>query len=239
MRRVRNQSLYQELVANSGAIEQLRREALGVPMPHQPRTCGEDEDRCGCQDSQHAAEGNSLEEAYECPICMEEIAEADAAMRCAGTGGVRHYVHAHCMTKWVETCQGRWVDATCPVCRGRVEIHQQRLDDFLNGMAASQLPAEDRNMLAGIAQGLVEKGWSMPTKEQVVRNAGIVTGAGWGFYSGYRWRSPSLGEEILWESSSNATRVVTLGAWVAGAAVRALQEWRKGSRAEEDDGDDV
>ena len=69
----------------------------------------------------HEADAAHEHEEMECPVCMEAINEADAAMRCRGIGGHRHYFHSQCLSRWAETSQGNWSAVTCPVCRGGVE----------------------------------------------------------------------------------------------------------------------
>ena len=69
----------------------------------------------------HEADAAHEHKEMECPVCMEAINEADAAMRCRGIGGHRHYFHSQCLTRWAETIEGNWSTATCPVCRGGVE----------------------------------------------------------------------------------------------------------------------
>ena len=126
------------------------------------------------------------EEHGECPICFEEIHPGEAAMRCAGHGGVHHYFHAHCLRSWVSACrEGR--EATCPVCRGQLQMNGQRLQDFLNGEASATLSEDDRTFLQNIADGLRGKNrWQQMNKlEKAAYAGGILAAAGWGFMLGF------------------------------------------------------
>jgi len=163
--------------------------------------------------------------ALECPVCFEEIGEADAAMRCCGTAGRAHYFHATCLSRWVNTCRGNWATATCPVCRGAVEVHTERLQDFLNGAGHQALDLPTRGLLEGMLQGLDKGGWaSGVTSEQVAEGVGIVAGLGWGFYQGYNGEAPTTGSWVVdgfvWDNAPNSVRVATIGGWVGGAGVR-------------------
>eukprot|EP00928_Gymnodinium_smaydae_P038826 TRINITY_DN26684_c0_g1_i1.p1 TRINITY_DN26684_c0_g1~~TRINITY_DN26684_c0_g1_i1.p1 ORF type:complete len:1123 (-),score=213.67 TRINITY_DN26684_c0_g1_i1:504-3872(-) len=66
--------------------------------------------------------------AESCPICFETVDPDEAAMHCVGSGGLRHRFHGQCLAGWVESCRGGARQPSCPVCRGPVEIHAQRLE---------------------------------------------------------------------------------------------------------------
>jgi len=181
------------------------------------------------------------EEELECPVCMEAINEGDAAMRCTGQGGHRHYFHSHCLTHWIDSCRGNWNEASCPICRGPVEVHSERLADFLNGTQSETLEPEQRGMLQQMLNGL-EKGWSTGiTKEQAIEGAGILAGLGWGFYTGYNGQAPSSGswhlDSFVWDNAPNSVRVAALGGWVGGLGIRLLRHLTsdKGKRDKEED----
>ena len=52
-------------------------------------------------------------------------------MRCRGAGGQCHYFHAGCLGQWVTACRSNGGEPSCPRCRGAVEVHQGRLQEFL------------------------------------------------------------------------------------------------------------
>ena len=57
-------------------------------------------------------------------------------MRCAGLSGAtglkrHHYYHAHCLGSWVVQCQSSGNPASCPQCRGPVQVSRRRLEEFL------------------------------------------------------------------------------------------------------------
>merc|ERR1712157_360969 len=91
------------------------------------------------------------EETSECPICFEEIRAGDAAMRCAGHGGMQHYFHASCLQHWIRSSRTLVHDATCPMCRGSLQFNGQRLNEFLGDQAASAgLSQDERDFLTSI-----------------------------------------------------------------------------------------
>jgi len=103
------------------------------------------------------------EEVGECAICCEDLNLADAAMRCLGDGGRKHYFHASCLAAWIRQCQRDGAEATCPNCRGPVQVRAHRLEEFLQDKRG-QLSAEDsealrtfQGSLQGSSDGL---GWS-------------------------------------------------------------------------------
>eukprot|EP00435_Cladocopium_sp_Y103_P061952 s61_g23.t1 len=66
-----------------------------------------------------------------CAICTEPLTPSDAAMRCAGPGG-HHYGHAACLAQWVEACQSRNQEPTCPECRGPLQLRRRQIQEFLD-----------------------------------------------------------------------------------------------------------
>lgn len=195
---------YQLLVSSEDAMNELVRHTLGEPPPYipptsaaqsldspsapplSPRTSTPLSPAQRIKDDRSRREEAAEVEEHECPVCFEVIDEADAAMRCAGTAGRPHYFHAHCLSRWVDSCRGNWAEAKCPVCRGPIELHNERLGDFLNGTAACEaLDEPTRGLLFGMLDGIQGKGWSTGiTREQVAEGVGIVAGLGWGFYKG-------------------------------------------------------
>ena len=160
------------------------------------------------------AGGEPLGEVFECPVCLELIATSSAAMRCTGEAGGRcHYFHAGCLSQWVRTQRDRAAVASCPICRGGVQVHAQRLEDFLaqadevgyrgggeskaageRGLTGSSEERKDlEDLLAHIRAlpGTIVDGWNdlsqlHITSEQLVEGASIAAGAGIGFYAGSR-----------------------------------------------------
>lgn len=95
----------------------------------------------------------------DCPICLSEIEPGDAAMRCAGDGGQHHYYHMDCMLQWVEQCHATGLaDADCPTCRGRIQVHRQRLEQFLGSDQSEGLAATRRTFLKHLVNRLNARG---------------------------------------------------------------------------------
>lgn len=121
-------------------------------------------------------------EPLECAICVDDLAPADAAMRCAGQGGKQHYFHAHCMVAWVRQCQVDDADVTCPECRGPVQIRQRRMQEFLQerGNCLDSADAQAMQTFANSAQeGCADEfGWSQvkPHIWKVGVGLGIMAG---------------------------------------------------------------
>ena len=206
-------------------------------------------------DSQGAG-GENLREVYECPVCMEGIAPSGAAMRCTGQAGGRcHYFHAHCLQQWVRTQRGRAAAPSCPICRGEVEIHAQRLEQFLAGSSSgggeskyssgNDGTKDLEDLLAKIRSlpGSIVDGWNNLTQleitsEQLVEGASVIAGAGVGFYAGSSGHvglsTGSWGlDRLIWENSSTSTRVATVVGYVVGTGYR---WWCEASdKAEEED----
>mmetsp|Transcript_10217 Transcript_10217/g.20484 ORF Transcript_10217/g.20484 Transcript_10217/m.20484 type:complete len:283 (+) Transcript_10217:89-937(+) len=131
--------------------------------------------------SQAACAGGAHEDIGECAICTEDLLLADAAMRCAGEGGKRHYFHAHCLTAWVRQCRGDGQVPTCPECRGPVQVRPRRLEEFLQ-QKGSKLDAEDqeamRTFTAGAEGEVDDLGWSNLRKDLWKAGALLAIGAG-------------------------------------------------------------
>eukprot|EP00931_Biecheleriopsis_adriatica_P102593 TRINITY_DN77538_c0_g1_i1.p1 TRINITY_DN77538_c0_g1~~TRINITY_DN77538_c0_g1_i1.p1 ORF type:complete len:223 (-),score=54.90 TRINITY_DN77538_c0_g1_i1:70-738(-) len=121
-------------------------------------------------------------EVEECSICCEDLVLADAAMRCAGHGGKKHYFHARCLTEWIRQCQRDGADVTCPECRGPVQIQQCRLREFMQE-AGTRLGAEDAEAMRTFTNAAQDDstdkfGWSdvKPHLWKVGVGMGIVAG---------------------------------------------------------------
>ena len=182
---------------------------------------------------------------FECPVCFDSIHPASATMRCDGSGGQPHFFHAHCLGTWIQSCQEQGNTATCPCCRGGVQVHTQRLSEFLE--TSSHTTENNENITVGrrILRhfGSVRDGWvkvpalSDLTREDVIEGATIVAGVGIGFYAGVNGSNLSTGnwamDAELWERSSMATKVGTVVGYTAGC----LYNWWSSStdRNEEDE----
>ena len=191
-------------------------------------------------------ESGSLHEVYECPVCFDPIQTSNAAMRCTGEGGQCHYFHAHCLAQWIQTMRHSGTSPTCPCCRGAVEIHTRRLEEFLSSSADGGAGESKEGYVSGAMSGRKEledllariqslpgsivDGWNNLTQlevttEQIVEGASIAAGAGWGFYAGSRghWgvSTGSWGlDRIMWENSSNTAKAATVLGFVVGAGYR-------------------
>lgn len=113
-----------------------------------------------------------------CSICTEEIVLADAAMRCAGQGGKKHYFHAQCLTSWVRQCQTAGNGVTCPECRGPVQVQARRLEDFLR-RKGGQLHVEDREAFQSFRDAAeTSDGWSDIRRDLWRAGTAVAIGAG-------------------------------------------------------------
>jgi hypothetical protein len=196
---------------------------------------------------------------------MEEIAPGGAAMRCTGEAGGRcHYFHAHCLDEWVQTQRGRAAEPSCPICRGAVEIHAQRLEEFLaraargghehsggGGAGESKISGTGggrkdlENLLVRIRSlpGSIADGWNNLsqldiTSEQLVEGATVVAGAGLGFYAGSSGAGITTGswglDRLMWENSSTSTKVATVVGYVVGTGWRWWSEADARAKEEEE-----
>ena len=181
---------------------------------------------------------------YECPVCFDSIHPSSAAMRCDGSGGHAHYFHAHCLNQWARTCQQQNHETNCPVCRGGVQVHAQRLEQFLATTTDDDVNTTlvGRRLLSSLIPESIRDGWAaVPvvtdlTREELVEGASIVAGAGIGFWSGARGSNLSTGnwymDANLWEQSSTATKVSTVVGYTAGLVYR---WWSSASAGEEEE----
>jgi len=177
----------------------------------------------------HVAEtlDNSCEdETDHCPICFESIRAEDAVMRCAGDGGSHHYFHASCLQQWIGSA--RESHATCPMCRGSLQLHGQRLNEYLQSDSQS-LNDEDRSVLQKLADGLQGRnGWSdMDSIERAAHVGGIAAAAGWGFMLGYsgNHQAERATLDILHIVQVPRNHWIAQGVgWAAGVLVRMIRE---------------
>lgn len=166
----------------------------------------------------------------DCPICMEALDFGEEAMRCTGQGGVRHLFHAHCLKEWALSCRRRGVPPSCPVCRGGVQVHSRRLEQFLTSPEAETLDHESRGMLHNLLQGVRERldvgsEWSQPlTSEQLLSRVGLIASAGIGFLAGYRGSviMHNVSQDLMYLNGNQTARVVNAVGFVAGVITRAV-----------------
>lgn len=126
-----------------------------------------------------AAGAAAQEEACICAICTEDMEPANAAMRCSGQHGKRHYYHAWCLSQWIQQCQRDNLPPTCPECRGELQVRAKRLGDFL-AEKSSSMSRSDVEALRAVHDAAMaesdEDGWSGIKKDTLIK--GIAVGAG-------------------------------------------------------------
>jgi hypothetical protein len=164
------------------------------------------------------------EEHGDCPICYELLGPGDAAMRCAGEGGVHHYFHATCLQQWIRNCRNRH-QATCPVCRGHLQFNGQRLQEYLQSGASQTLNEDERTFFQAIADGLQGKNsWSqMTTLEKSAYASGILAAAGWGFMLGYTEPHHHATNVLAVQHSQHEHQLAQGLGWLVGLIVRIIR----------------
>ena len=183
-----------------------------------------------------ADEGDGAHAAHhQCPICIEAIEPAESVMRCSH----HHYCHEGCLMEWMRSRSG----ATCPMCRGPIEVHAARLSAYLEGGAAHGLDADERNLLQKLVDRAKARGveWESVRKEDLVRWGVAAAGLGWGVYSGYKGRSWSVADEAAFELAPTSTKVSMMAGWAIGTVAKIATQQRRGtepsrSAAERDGG---
>ena len=179
------------------------------------------QERTLMRNAPEAAEPEEREE-MECSVCMCEIANTDVAMRCRQSLHP-HYFHAQCLEQWAAACRGNWSEATCPVCRGPIEINKERLIYWLSGKESKALDNKTRGLLEGMADSLSD-GWNGLSRRQVAEGVGAIAGLGYGFYSGYQCRAPRLMTGgLVWDNAPTSVQLAVAGGWIGGVGVRILK----------------
>jgi len=166
----------------------------------------------------------------DCPICFCEIEPSAAAMRCSGQGGQHHYFHSECMQQWIAQCRSGRGGATCPICRGSIQFHAQRLDQFLSGNASASLTQEDRTFLQQCSDRLKSAGGSWGeafTLENAAHYGGLVAAGGWGFMLGYTQPPITLQHDLTLSMMPREHRIAQGIGWVLGAITRVAREHYK------------
>eukprot|EP00929_Paragymnodinium_shiwhaense_P028947 TRINITY_DN1669_c0_g1_i1.p1 TRINITY_DN1669_c0_g1~~TRINITY_DN1669_c0_g1_i1.p1 ORF type:complete len:327 (+),score=33.21 TRINITY_DN1669_c0_g1_i1:92-1072(+) len=122
-------------------------------------------------------------EVSECSICRENLLPSEAAMRCHGQGGRKHYFHAHCLTAWIRRCRNSGQVPTCPECRGPVQVQKRRLEEFLRNKQGAMLE-EDRQAFQDFRDAAAAEtssdGWSMVSDDLWKVGVGVAVVAGVG-----------------------------------------------------------
>jgi len=134
--------------------------------------------QCGTCNSSSPAEHPGMD-ACVCAICTEDMEPANAAMRCSGQHGKRHYYHAHCLSQWIQQCRRDNQAPTCPECRGELQVRARRLQEFLSENSR-KLSREDMEALRAVHDAAMSEsdgdGWSGIKTETVLK--GLAVGAG-------------------------------------------------------------
>jgi len=184
----------------------------------------------------------SENEASECPICMEYIQPNDAAMRCVGVNGIHHYFHAGCLRRWISSAEERGQVSNCPICRGRLQFHGRRLQDFLSNPNSAELSVDQRNFFQTISDGLSGRdSWeNMNIVEQAAYGTGLLAAAGTGFFMSYSDTNTGVNPYIAHEAWASLPRehqfAVGIG-WVGGVVARIIHSSVK-SKSGDDKKDD-
>lgn len=166
------------------------------------------------------------EEHGDCPICLEAMGSGEAAMRCAGDGGQHHYFHARCLSTWVRRREGGASSATCPMCRGQLQMNGQRLQEFLDGEQSAQLSEDDRTYLQSISDGLRGRNsWStMNRVEKAAYAGGLLAAASWGFVLGYTERRHRVSHALVLDTLPAEHQLAQGLGWLAGIIVSCIRQ---------------
>eukprot|EP00038_Savillea_parva_P016608 m.17320 g.17320 ORF g.17320 m.17320 type:complete len:358 (+) comp3487_c0_seq1:263-1336(+) len=189
----------------------------------------------GMTDRQRYEAARAADADVECPVCMETIPPSHMAMRCAGEGGRPHYFHAACLREWARTCNANTQSVRCPVCRGAIQVHADRLQTMLQDpQVQSGLNAADRSFLEDMAERMRELGkvgWAdleaVITSENVVAAIGIAGAFGHGFWVANRRTWNPLSDELLhrtFESMTPQARVAHVVGLAVGFTFRVASE---------------
>jgi len=162
------------------------------------------------------------EERDSCPICLDDINPEQGVMRCTNN----HYFHDHCLVSWIRSRPaGR---ATCPTCRGELQVHGSRLRQFLDSPEGQRLPADQRSFLGAMADRMREvapDGWGHLITADNLRTAGqMVIAAGYGLHSGYNVERYTEADARLLEQMPRHAQLTAGVAWAGGMAARLVVE---------------
>jgi len=133
------------------------------------------------------------EQIGECSICVEELYTSQAAMRCCGQGGRKHYFHAGCLNSWVQQCKQQGLQPTCPECRGPVQVRPVVLRRFLEGGKLDEQEMEAWRTLASNSEDADDCGWANinPNVWKVALGTAIAVGVGLALVAGVKMLSES------------------------------------------------
>jgi len=214
------------------------------------KCCGGEKNDLVCREGECALHP-SAPPVEECPICMEDITEGEAVGRCSGDHGQQHLFHATCLSQWIaRSANDRRMQihgARCPVCRGSVEVHEERLRSHLQraeekGYEGKAVHPRARDIFQGWLGNPDETtggGWrKFVTPQNVataIKVAGVAVTLGHGFRAGwnldvfrlfttYEILSAAEGAESALtgrpETMTGTLRVLHLGAGVVGFGAR-------------------
>jgi len=173
-----------------------------------------------------APEGGAADD---CPICFSPIEPSEAAMRCSGDAGVHHYFHSHCMQEWIRQCRNGQ-GPTCPICRGGIQFHARRLDQFLSGAGSAGLAEEERNFFQHCAERLRggDGGWGQSINWDNAKYwGGIAAAGGWGFMLGYCETRRGLRHDLIEMTMTREQYFAQMAGMVIGTIIRMISEHRK------------
>lgn len=163
----------------------------------------------------------------ECPVCIDTIPSQEMAMRCAGDGGRPHYFHSACLQEWARTCNTNMQAVRCPVCRGAIQVHAERLQTLLADPVQTQrLDPADRSFLEHIAAQATQlgtaAGWAdletVLTAENLTAAVGMMGAFGHGFWVATRTTYAPLSDELMHHAFERMTPQATV-AHLVGLAV--------------------
>mmetsp|Transcript_3461 Transcript_3461/g.3950 ORF Transcript_3461/g.3950 Transcript_3461/m.3950 type:complete len:231 (-) Transcript_3461:624-1316(-) len=168
---------------------------------------------------------------FQCPICLESIREEEGVMRCKAD----HYFHQCCLKQWIKHQRHIKGGATCPLCRGSLQIHAARLRSYLKTEDVSEL---ERSYFNRTLQSIKEKAdWVYLNQDEIIAYGTFFGAFLWGLYSGWSRRSWGLSDELLYYGLKRHIRMATSIGWLLGIIGRILGDYiqlrqRRSSRIE-------
>ena len=159
-------------------------------------------------------------------------------MRCSR----HHYFHRGCLQEWIRVARRNQGGATCPLCRGPLQVHADRLRAFLNGEGSSQdtatLDSEETTFFEQILGSMREStgGWVDLKREDIMKFGAITAAAGWGFYSGWTGRSWTIADELMYSAAAQHSRIAVSVGWFAGTISKmVVTSWSSSSSSSKRD----
>lgn len=179
-----------------------------------------------------AAPAAQPEEQHSCPICIEDVAREESAMRCSNA----HYFHEPCLRTWIRAQRTNGGNATCPMCRGPIEVHAARLGAYLDGAAGAELEPEERGLLEMLVARAKEAGgaeWTAVRREDLKKWGANAMGFGWGAYSGWKGRPWGAADELALQLAPRQAKLSLVAGWAVGTAARAISSLTSEDKDEE------